>query len=520
MLTPKVKRAITLSGSSALALICIIALNFGWFNNLIAEISTPTIGAAKPPVTMSQDAAAINNAIMNAADAVNPTIVAISVLSEVDGVQQFNFNGFEDFFGFGFPDRKRRNDEDADTSKPKQRGSGSGVVITADGYIVTNRHVVKGATEDGITVTTWDKKEYPAKLIGEDSLSDLAVIKIDASNMQMAHFANADSTKIGMMVIAVGNPLGLSHTVTQGIISALGREQIGLKNSPYAIENFIQTDAAINPGNSGGGLFNLNGSLVGINTAIATTSGGFQGYGFAIPIDIVKATVTDLIKTGKVNRGYIGAQVANIDDKFAKHLGLAKVEGVFVQSVNEGSPAEKAGIQEEDVILKVNDRSVSTVGDLRSAISRYRAGDEVTLTIWRDKKEITKKCKLESATGEEEFADNKSSKDGAEKSSDNSTVTFEKLGFTIEPLTDAVKEKFDVKSGVYVKSVKRYSPAADGRLQSGCVITKIDREEIKTTGQFKKIIESKSSGETVMLHLRVRSSGNSTISYIIVLEIP
>jgi len=207
------------------------------------------------------------------------------------------------------------------------------------------------------------------------------VIKINESNLPNAHFGDADSLKPGQIVIAVGNPMGLNHTVTQGIISALGREQFGNRRSTYSIENFIQTDAAINPGNSGGGLFNLNGSLIGINTLIATTSGGFQGYGFAIPIDIVKATARDLIETGRVNRGYIGAAVLNLDDKFAKHLGLAKVEGVLIQDVNENSPAQKAGIQPEDVILKVNDRNVTSVADLRSALARYRVGEEVTLTI-------------------------------------------------------------------------------------------------------------------------------------------
>jgi serine protease Do len=207
------------------------------------------------------------------------------------------------------------------------------------------------------------------------------VIKIDKTNLPTAHFGDADSLKAGQIVIAVGNPMGLSHTVTQGIISALGRDQFGNKRSTYSIENFIQTDAAINPGNSGGGLFNLNGSLIGINTLIATTSGGFQGYGFAIPIDIVKATAKDLIETGKVNRGYIGAAVLNLDDKFAKHLGLSKVEGVLIQDVTSNSPAQKAGIQPEDVILKINDRDIASIADLRSVLARYRVGDEVMLTL-------------------------------------------------------------------------------------------------------------------------------------------
>jgi len=518
-------RVLAVTSSGLLAVLCILAINLGWLNNLIASINQPNIGAAAPPVQMNSGAAMLNNALVAASEAVNPTIVSISVISEAPSSQSFNFRGFEDFnfedfFGFSpFGGRGEGRGREREQPDRRRRGGGSGVIISSDGYIVTNCHVVKSATEDGITVTTWDKKEYPAKLIGSDSLSDLAVIKIDAKDLTVAHFGNADSLKIGTIVIAVGNPMGLNHTVTQGIISALGREQLGMRTSSYSIENYIQTDAAINPGNSGGGLFDLNGSLIGINTMIATSTGSFVGYGFAIPIDLVKVTVQDIIKTGKVNRGYIGAQVTNIDDKFAQHFGLDKVEGVLVQGVNDGSPAEKAGVKAEDIILQVNDRTVRTVAELRGAISRHRAGDEVTLTIWRDKKKITKKVKLE-AVDSDEVADNntKSNKDSEKESGKNETVTFEKLGFTIEPLTNELRTRFDVKNGVFVSNVRRFSPAAERNLQQGCVIIKADREDIKTTGQLKKIIESKKSGETVLLNLRLRSSNN--VSVMVVLEIP
>jgi serine protease Do len=323
----------------------------------------------------------LNNALISASEAVLPTIVSISVVSEVPR-NQFGGRGndFFDFFEPFFRDRDRNREED----KPDLRqGGGSGVIISKDGYIVTNCHVVENATEDGITVTTSNRKQYSAKLVGIDSLTDLAVIKIQADeDFNIAHFGSADSLRLGQIVIAVGNPMGLNHTVTQGIISALGRDQFAsIRRSSYSIENYIQTDAAINPGNSGGGLFNINGSLIGINTLIATTSGGFQGYGFAIPIDIVESTVRDLITSGRVNRGYIGCAVLNLDDKFAKHLGLDKVEGVLIQDVMKDSPAEKAGIQPEDVILKVNDRNITALADFRSALSAYRVGEEITLTL-------------------------------------------------------------------------------------------------------------------------------------------
>lgn len=513
----KVKKAFTLTASGMLAVVLIVAFQFGWFNNLLAQISTPNIGAANAPVQMSQSATALNSAIVAAADAVNPTIVSISVVSEVSvgsGIQGFEgIDPFEFFFGPRINPRDKGDNKD--DYKQKQQSAGSGVIVTKDGYIVTNCHVVKNATENGITVTLWNKKEYSAKLIGVDSLSDLAVVKIESdTDLTPAHFGNADSLKAGMLVIAVGNPLGLNHTVTQGIISALGRDRIGGSTNSYAIENFIQTDAAINPGNSGGGLFDLNGSLIGINTLIATSTGAFVGYGFAIPVDLVKSTVQDIISTGKVNRGYIGAGVVNMDDKFAKHLGLDKVTGVLVQNVKKDSPAEKAGVQETDVILKVNGREVNSVAELRGNINKYRAGDVVTLTLWRDGKEITKKCKLEAANGEEVAETN--SEDTGDKPSDNGVVSFDKLGFSIEALTKEMKTRYDVSDGVYVKSVNRYSPAADRNLFAGCVITKVDRETIKTTSQFKKIVDSKKKGETILL--RVQTRDKSSIA--IVLEIP
>ena len=519
MQNSKVKRTLILSGTSLMVITLVLAINLGWLNNLLAKISSVDVGAANPPVTMNQYAKAINDAMISAAEAINPTIVAISVLVEDNRSMNFRrFGDFEDFFE-DFPFRPfGRGDKDNDNNQ--SRAGGSGVIVTSDGYIVTNCHVVENAVEDGITVITSDKKEYSAKLIGKDSLTDLAIIKIDVKGLTMVHFGNADSLKPGQMVIAVGNPLGLNHTVTQGIISALGRQHFGIRNSPYAIENYIQTDAAINSGNSGGGLFDLNGSLIGINTLIASTSGGFQGYGFAIPVDIVKSTIQDLIAIGKVNRGYIGAQVANLDDKFAKHLGLEKVEGVLIQDVNKDSPAEKAGIKQEDVIQEINGRNITSLGDLRSALAMYRAGDKIEVTLWRNKKQIKKDVILEPADNDDIVSDNRYSKDkntDADKNiSDNKTIIFDNFGFTIEPMTKELLTKFDVKYGVYVKEVKRFSKAFERNLPAGSVIMKAEYQEIKTTGQLKKILDQKESGETIMLNVRMRDSRN----IMIVLEKP
>ncbi len=252
------------------------------------------IGAKNPPITLSPQVQAINDAFTSASKTVNATVVNIKVITESKAVNKdlrdlFRFfGGPEDAPGGGGEEREM----------PKQEGAGSGVIISTDGYIITNNHVVDEAKEDGITVILSDKKEYKAKLIGKDPLTDLAVIKVEANNLPVAHIGNSDEVAIGEMVIAVGNPLGLNSTVTSGIVSAIGRGALGLNRDRYAVENFIQTDAAINPGNSGGGLFNLRGSLIGINSAIATRTGGYMGYGFAIPSNLMKAVALDIIEDG------------------------------------------------------------------------------------------------------------------------------------------------------------------------------------------------------------------------------
>jgi len=271
------------------------------------------IGAKQAPVTLSPQVQALNDAMVNASKSVNATVVNIKVVTE----SKIDKKQFRDFFRFFGNPEDMQGGEEGETQKSE--GAGSGVIISSDGYIITNNHVVDQAKEDGMTVILSDKKEYKAKLIGKDPLTDIAVIKIDATNLPVAHIGNSDEVAIGEMVIAVGNPLGLNSTVTSGIVSAIGRGQLGLNRDRYAVENLIQTDAAINPGNSGGGLFNLKGSLIGINNAIATRTGGYMGYGFAIPSNLMKAVALDLIEDGKVDRGYIGISLRPVDDVSQNH---------------------------------------------------------------------------------------------------------------------------------------------------------------------------------------------------------
>ncbi len=315
-----------------------------------------------------------------------PSVVNISTVKIVEtkippSIQRF-FNDpfFQRFFGpFG---NMRQNQP----QKRKEYALGSGVILSKNGYIVTNYHVISGATK--ITVTIYNGKKYTAKLIGGDPKTDLAVLKIDAKNLHPITISDSDKAQVGDVVLAVGNPFGLKETVTMGIISAKNRTSIGLNS----YENFIQTDAAINPGNSGGALVDMKGRLIGINSAILTESGANNGIGFAIPSNMMKFVVTSLIKTGKVQRGYLGVMISNINPDKAKLYGISK--GVLINKVEPHSAASKAGLKPGDIIVAVNGEEVNNASELRNKIAFKGAGAEVTLRIYRNGKYITLTTKL------------------------------------------------------------------------------------------------------------------------------
>lgn len=452
------------------------------------------IGAEAPPVKKSQIIKQLNDTYVDVSKSVLPSVVSISVESTVEVDPRM-----ERFFEF-FYDGPRGNEEEF----RRRKGAGSGVIISSDGYIVTNNHVVDGAVEDGIEVMLQDNKSYTAEIIGTDPLTDLAVLKIEAENLKPAHFENTENIKIGQLVIAVGSPLGLNQTVTSGIISALGRGKLGLnrrgENGSYAVENFIQTDAAINPGNSGGGLFNLNGSLVGINTAIASETGSYIGYGFAIPIDLVKSVVEDLIDDGNVNRGYIGVMINSVEDeKTADYLKLDEVRGVLIVNVLDGSAGEEAGLQVEDVILALEGKKLYTSNELQSEVAKHRAGDEITLTISRDGEIMKKKVTLRA----NEDLDKQLSAVAGETQSNN-PQSFEELGFKIKPLSNEMKKEIDIENGVVITEIDRYSIAEERGLITGGVIHKVDKKEIESTDQLKEIINSKKPGDVIGIQMIYR----------------
>ncbi len=458
-------------------------------------IDVPVIGSQDKSTSTKFDILSTQNAFVQIAKETVPTVVSIKVVSRGEGRSR----PF-DFFHFFGPDFEFKIPEPS-----PQEGMGSGVIITKDGYILTNNHVVEGGEKGSITVTLYDGKEFKAKLIGRDKLTDLAVVKIDANNLPVARFGNSDELQVGQWVLAIGNPLGLSLTVTAGIVSALSRN-IGIIRDSYGVENFIQTDAAINPGNSGGPLVNLYGEVVGINTAIASRTGYYQGYGFAIPINLARKVAEDIIKYGKVRRGVLGVQISQLDEATAKGFGLDKPRGILVQDVISGSAAEEAGIKAGDIILECDGKEVNKPGELQEIIARKRPGDKVNLKIYRDGKTLELTATLKPRKEDEEVA-KAESEEAPAKEIEPGVLNFEKLGFTVANLDEETKNKYKVKNGVIVTEVEQFSEAFDKGIRENDVIIEADRKPVRNVDELKKIIQSRKSGDVVLL--RVKGSAGS-----------
>lgn len=465
----------------------ILVSGFGVVRPSFADIS---LGAAKPPVNLDADATSFSKAFIEVAEKVTPTIVQVSVVSERE-------NPHADFFFFPFKDMPK-----------EQRGSGSGIIISDDGYIVTNNHVVENATK--VTVGMSDKRSFDAKVVGTDPLTDLAVIKIDAKNLSAAYLGDSDDLKVGQWVMAIGNPLSLASTVTAGIVSAIGRGNLGLIKDSYGVENFIQTDAAINPGNSGGALVDLSGAVIGVNSAIAAgNTGTYIGYGFAIPINLVKSVAKDLIAHGKISRGYIGVNIGEVDDAIAKSLGLDKPKGIIVQGIIEDGAASKADIKEGDVILKVDGREVNKPNQLQGYVASKTAGTTIKLTLFRDGKEIEREVTLKSRdkdTKNEPVADNQ--KDSEEsKESKSTSAKFDDIGLSVANLTAKQKSDYKVDYGVMITEVKSFSKAEDRQLAKDLVILEADKKKIYSAGDLVKIFKDK-KGSAVLLKLQTKDGNN------------
>lgn len=406
-----------------------------------------------------------------AATSATPTVVHIKTKIKGTTVSSKSRNPFGDMFGdddpfyqfFGGP-----------RSQPDQQASGSGVIMTNDGYIITNNHVVDGASD--INVTLSNRKSYKATVVGTDPNTDLAVLKIDATNLPYMVLGNSDDVKLGQWVMAVGYPLNLDVTVTAGIVSAKARS-IGINKSQSAIESFIQTDAAVNPGNSGGALINTNGELIGINSAIASPTGSYAGYSYAIPVNIVKKAVNDLIKFGAVQRAYIGFSYApdSYSDEQKKQMGIKDGPGIYVTGVASDGAAKSAGIKKGDFITKINNAEINTSSELQEQISGYKPGDKINITYIRDGKENTVSVTLKNKAGNFEVV--------------KTTTAFDNLGGTLVTIDKETARKNNIDGGVQVQKLGNLA-LKNTRMQEGFIITTVDGQAVNSVDDLKAILNS------------------------------
>lgn len=367
--------------------------------------------------------------------------------------------------------------------QPMQMGSGSGVIISGDGYIITNNHVVKDA--DKVEVTLYDKRTYPAQVIGRDPSTDIAVLKIDEKNLPYLLYGNSDNVKVGEWVLAVGNPFNLTSTVTAGIVSAKGRniniiEQDEVQGN-YPVESYIQTDAAVNPGNSGGALVNTAGQLIGINSAIESNTGSYTGYSFAVPVNLAKKVVNDLLEFGKVQRAYLGVSIRDIDSKLIEEKKLSKGKGVYITGVSTGGGAAEAGIKEGDIVSKVGDVEISSAPELQEQIGLYRPGDKVNLRVIRNQEDKDVSVTLRGRDGNTSI----------NKIAPAEAVSLLGANFAQVPANEA--ERLGINGGVKISSLKSGKLLSVG-IKEGFIITRIDKKPVRSLDDVKVALENKEGG--------------------------
>lgn len=396
---------------------------------------------------------------------------SIHAVVHITVTQKGQYYSSNDVFDWFFGEGGNRSQQ-----MPMRQGSGSGVIISSKGLIVTNNHVVDEADE--INVVLNDKREFKAKLIGTDPSTDIALIQISESDLPFLKFSNSDELKLGEWVLAVGNPFNLTSTVTAGIVSAKGRD-IGMNPDQMRIESFIQTDAAVNPGNSGGALVNIRGELVGINTAIASQTGSYSGYSFAVPSNIVQKVVADLGKFGEVQRALLNVQIGAVTAKVAEENGLDKIEGVFISKVQQGGAADLAGIKDKDVIININGVDVNSTAELQEQISKFRPGDKIAVEIKRDNKRKPFNVTLRNKHGDTEIV----------KSDDPDDL----FGAKFVSISDRDKEALGIGYGLKITELGN-GKFKDVGIKKGFIITQVNKNAISEVDDFKRIIKNSRGG--------------------------
>ena len=467
---------------SKYAVVAMSALSLAFSTGTMLKVNaTPATASAVPaqPVDLTYAAEKSLPSVVHILSTKNSKVQTVEVESDP----------FSDFFGdpFGFFGNPQGNGgkQKRSVRTPKQQGSGSGVIISADGYIVTNNHVVADADE--LTVTLNDNKEYSARIIGTDKTTDLALIKIEGKNLPAITIANSENIKVGEWVLAVGNPFNLTNTVTAGIVSAKGRSLY--KNG---VESFIQTDAAINPGNSGGALVNTRGELIGINAMLYSQTGSFSGYGFAIPTSIMNKVVDDLKTYGTVQRAVVGIQGSDVKNyvdgqkEQGKDIDLGTMEGIYVAKVTEESAAEEAGLKEGDVIIAIDGKEMNKMADMQEYLAKKRPGDKVTVTYLRDKKKNTKSITLKNEQGNTQVV----------KKAD-----LDVLGGNFRSITDAQKQQLNIGYGLEVLKVNS-GKLKNAGITKGFIIQRVNDNAVKTIEDLQNIVKDASTSKDPVLYIQ------------------
>jgi serine protease Do len=453
----------------------------------------------QPPTRQDvKPVADLSDAFISISASVTPAVV--SIVTEHRGVQGDPHAQVPEEFRRMFP-QFRIPDADA-----PQEARGSGFITTADGYIVTNNHVVEGATK--IDVVLQDNRHLHARVIGADPLTDIAVIKVDASGLPTVRLGSSENARIGEWVLAIGNPLDLGTTVTSGIISAKGRALPILRQtsgSRWAIEDFIQTDAPINPGNSGGPLVNLHGEVVGVNSAIASPTGYYSGYGFAVPIDLARRIADDLVRYGRVRRPALGVSITEVTPEDAEVFKLERIQGVVAQDFQPNSPAHRAGVQQGDVIVAVDAKPIQRVGQFQRIVASYHPGDEVTLDLVRYGQRRQVKVKLDEAPPPEP----REKVAQAPPAAPAETEAGSKLGVAVGPLTPDIARQLGYTGnpgGIVVTDVQPYGPAGRAGIERGTRILAVDGERVADVASFRAAMARKRPGQVVSLSVQVGES--------------